>query len=108
MKKERIIEIIDDLMVECGNNLDNNNDYDTISYFGNKIKQEIRLEPSKVLESYIVVTIKEIGMTRVLFEEDYIEGNQFKTQNRIISVLKILGFEDFSVDLFNRELKGVK
>ena len=108
MKKERIIEIIDDLMVECGNNLDNNNDYDTISYFGNKIKQEIRLEPNKVLESYIVVTYKEIGMTRVLFEEDYIEGNQFKTQNRIISVLKILGFEDFSVELFNRELKGDK
>ena len=39
MKKEQIITLIDDMMVECGQNLDNNNDYDTISYFGNKLKQ---------------------------------------------------------------------
>lgn len=106
MKKEQIITLIDDMMVECGQNLDNNNDYDTISYFGNKLKQEIRLRNRGVMENYILVQIKEIDYVNIIFEEDFIDGNEFKTQNMIIAVLNTLGFKEPKVILCGREFRG--
>jgi hypothetical protein len=54
--------------------------------------------------SYIVVRIKD--KIRVIFEDEFIDKNEFRTQNEIIEVLKLLYEEkDFSVDLFTKEFK---
>jgi len=51
---------------------------------------------------YIVVRIKKD--VKVLFEEDFIDGSAFITQNQILTVLSLLGFEekDFDVMLFKK------
>lgn len=52
--------------------------------------------------TYITITILPIKLTRVLFEKDFIEGDQYKTQNLYIEMLQKLGWEykdDFYVDL---------
>ena len=54
--------------------------------------------------SYIVVRIKD--KIRVIFEDEFIDKNEFRTQNEIIEVLKLLYEEkDFSVDLFTKEFE---
>jgi len=52
---------------------------------------------------YIVVRIKKD--VKVLFEEDFIDHNPYRTQNQIITVLSLLGFakEDFDVELFHKQ-----
>lgn len=53
---------------------------------------------------YIVVRIKDY--VRVIFEDEFIDDNEFRTQNEIIEVLKLLHNEkDFSVDLYFKEIK---
>ena len=53
---------------------------------------------------YIVVRIKDY--VRVIFEDEFIDDNEFRTQNEIIDVLKLLHNEkDFSVDLYIKEIK---
>ena len=52
--------------------------------------------------TYIIITILPIKLTRVLFDKDFIEGDQDKTQNLYIEMLEKLGWkykEDFYVDL---------
>lgn len=46
---------------------------------------------------YIVVRIK--TRVKVIFEDEFIDGNPFKTQNEMIAVLSLLyEKEDFNVD----------
>lgn len=53
--------------------------------------------------TYIVVRIKD--NVKVIFEDEFINGNQFTTQNEIIEVLKLLlDKKDFSVDLYSKIL----
>lgn len=52
--------------------------------------------------TYITITILPIKLTRVLFEKDFIDGDQYKTQNLYIEMIRKLGWEyqkDFYVDL---------
>lgn len=51
---------------------------------------------------YIVVRIKDY--VRVIFEDEFFGDNEFRTQNEIIEVLKLLYNEkDFSVELYFKE-----
>ena len=53
---------------------------------------------------YIVVRIKDY--VRIIFKDEFIDGNEFRTQNEIIEVLKLLHNEkDFSVELYYKEIK---
>lgn len=53
---------------------------------------------------YIVVRIKDY--VRVIFKDEFIDSNEFRTQNEIIEVLKLLHNEkDFSVELYFKEIK---
>lgn len=55
--------------------------------------------------TYIVVRIKD--NVRVIFKDEFIDNNQFRTQNEIIEVLKLLYNEkDFNVELFMKEIKN--
>ena len=54
------------------------------------------------MEKFIVVVIPRLKEYRIIFEEKFIEGNEFLTQNTIINVLKLFGLEpeiDFICDL---------
>lgn len=47
---------------------------------------------------YIVIRLK--NEVKVLFEDEFIDGNEFKTQNEIIEVFKLMFNEkDFEVEL---------
>lgn len=50
---------------------------------------------------FIIVIIPRYDFYTILFEDDFISNNEFRTQNQIIEVLKILGFErdEFICDL---------
>ena len=53
---------------------------------------------------FIIVIIPRYDFYNILFENDFIDSNEFKTQNQIIEVLEILGFkrEEFICDLCYR------
>ena len=56
---------------------------------------------------YIIVRL--FDNVKVLFEEDFINNNEFRTQNEIIEVLsKLFDRKDFSVDLCFKESKEEK
>lgn len=57
--------------------------------------------------NYIVVRIKDIDYVKVLFQDEFIQGNQYYTQNTLIGVLELL-FKDYSVDLYYKEIEGDK
>lgn len=56
---------------------------------------------------YIVVIIPELKFYKVIFEKDFINGNEFRTQNEIIDVLKTLGLkrEEFVCDLWSEKME---
>lgn len=43
---------------------------------------------------FIVVIIPKFNYYNIIFEDDFINHNEFRTQNLIIEVLKLLGFND--------------
>ena len=49
----------------------------------------------------IVVIIHKTNYYTIISEDDFIDGNEFKTQNQIVEVLQLLGFtrDDFTCDL---------
>ena len=50
---------------------------------------------------YIVVRLKKD--VRVIFEDEFFDGNEFRTQNLLIQTLELLfGREDFDVRLYCR------
>lgn len=54
--------------------------------------------------TFIVVRIKD--NVRIIFEDEFINNNQFTTQNEIIEVLDLLyDKKDFSVDLFTKQFE---
>lgn len=57
---------------------------------------------------YIVVIIPKFNFYKVIFEDEFIDGNEFKTQNLTIEVLKTLGLErkDFTCDLYSKQIKS--
>lgn len=56
---------------------------------------------------YIIVNIRDINKVRVIFEDEFLQNNEFYTQNILIETLGLL-FKDFSVDLMSRREKGGK
>ena len=50
---------------------------------------------------YVVVIIPKFNFYQIIFEKDFIGGNEFRTQNTIIETLELLGLErkDFTCDL---------
>lgn len=53
--------------------------------------------------TYIVVRVKD--NIRVIFEDEFIDNNQFRTQNEIIEVLGLLyNKKDFDVDLCFKQI----
>ena len=53
---------------------------------------------------YIVVRIKE--NVKVIFEDEFINGNEFRTQNELIECLSLLyDRRDFEVDLYFKTLQ---
>lgn len=54
--------------------------------------------------NYIIIRIK--NNTKVIFEDEFINNNQFQTQNQIIEVLSLLfDRKDFDVNLYTKEFK---
>lgn len=55
---------------------------------------------------FIIVIIPKFDYYTILFENDFIDNNEFRTQNQIIELLKILGFEreEFICDLCYRSI----
>lgn len=54
--------------------------------------------------NYIIIRIK--NDTKVIFEDEFINNNQFRTQNEIIEVLSLLlDKKDFDVELYTKEFK---
>lgn len=54
--------------------------------------------------NYIIIRIK--NNTKVIFEDEFIDNNQFRTQNQIIEVLSLLfDRKDFDVELYTKEFK---
>lgn len=47
----------------------------------------------------IIVIIEDIQDYTIVPEKNFIDGNEFKTQNRIIEVLELLGFKKYKCDL---------
>ena len=54
--------------------------------------------------NYIIIRIK--NDTKVIFEDEFIDNNQFRTQNQIIEVLSLLfDRKDFDVELYTKKFK---
>lgn len=56
---------------------------------------------------YIIVNIKDINKIIVIFEDTFLDGNEFYTENRLNEVLGLV-FTDFSVALMVHEKKEVE
>lgn len=57
-----------------------------------------------MLIKYIVIRIKD--EVKVIFEDEFINNNQFTTQNELIEALKVIYNEkDFSVELYSKLLE---
>ena len=55
---------------------------------------------------YIVVIIPKFKFYKVIFEKDFIDGKEYRTQNEIIQVLETLSLEynrDFTCDLLTEK-----
>ena len=78
-------------------NIDNNFCYDIISI----VKGWIKLK-------YIVVIIPEFKFYNIIFESEFIDHNEFRTQNLIIKSLKLLGLKNdkFVCDLCYKSLNN--
>lgn len=52
-------------------------------------------------KKYIVVIIPKFNFYQILFEEDFLDGNEFRTQNTIIEVLDLMGIprDSYTCDL---------
>ena len=48
---------------------------------------------------FIVIIIPKFNFYKIIFEEDFIDNNEFTTQNTIIEILKLLGIENYTCDL---------
>lgn len=53
---------------------------------------------------YIIVRIK--NEVKVIFQDEFMDHNEFRTQNTIIEVLKLLRIEDFNVELCFKDIKN--
>lgn len=110
MKKEELFDIIDELVIRCEEDGCTNLDvYKGVKLFSDKLKDKLSDEmldnPTKH-QTYIVVEIKDIDYINILFREDFIDGNEFKTQNMIIAVLNTLGFKEPKVMICGRDFIG--
>lgn len=54
---------------------------------------------------YIVVIIPKFNFYKIIFEDEFMDNNEFKTQNIIIMTLETLGLkrEEFSCDLCSKK-----
>lgn len=54
---------------------------------------------------YIVVIIPKYDFYKIIFEDEFIDGNEFRTQNLIIEVLQVLGLDrkEFTCDLWTKK-----
>ena len=60
-------------------------------------------EQEKKVVKIIVVRIKE--QITVIFEDEFINGNEYRTQNELIECLSLLyNRKDFDVELFLKEI----
>lgn len=59
------------------------------------------------MEKYIIVRVED--KIRVIFKEDFIDNNEFKTQNELIECLSLIyNKEDFEVHLCFRKIEVEK
>lgn len=56
---------------------------------------------------YIVVIIPKFKFYKIIFEDEFTDGNEFRTQNIIIETLELLGLkrEEFTCDLYHKSLE---
>lgn len=58
------------------------------------------------MKKFIVVIIPIFKFYKVIFEDEFINGNEFETQNTIIKLLKLFGLDDnqYTCDLCFKEI----
>ena len=57
------------------------------------------------MHKFIVVIIPCFKFYKIIFEDEFIDNNEFKTQNAIIEILKLLGLDNnqYTCDLCFKE-----